>query len=142
MVKNADTKKMQIVGANIKLLSIDFKTLKEYDDDSINFNFYDNKTLVKVANDHFIVNIERRVNFVDGKLFDIAVVVEAILHFSEESNKNFKNSDDLKMYILERINFIIDQSPIMEGISLLISQITSSFGSVPLITPPVFKTEE
>ena len=49
-------------------------------------------------------------------------------------------TSDLENKILENEEFFLSST--ISGVSLLISQVLSSFGRVPVITPPVFMSED
>lgn len=79
--------------------------------------------------------ITRRLSFTPNSLFEITVSFGVFLEFKDE----YKDDETLDLNELKK-EFFVGQSAIinivMSRISLLISQMTSSFGERPIVTPP------
>ncbi|MDE6597609.1 MAG: hypothetical protein K2K60_03110 [Clostridia bacterium] len=78
----------------------------------------------------------RELHFVPDSSFKISVSMGSLLYFNE------KEIDNLELDKIDIVEEIKNCPPIINKLisrtSLLISQLTSSFGSHPVITPPVF----
>lgn len=110
-------------------IDLDFKI--QDDLDILDFN---NKLLV----------MEYRRNLIDIQTDEIFLEVSAIITFMVK--KNFENTiilpssiETLQRKILENEEFFL--SCTISGVSLLISQLLSTFGKIPPITPPLFLSE-
>jgi len=89
-----------------------------------------------------VISVSRTINFEPKSYFSLVVESGLILPLSQNDNKFVGTIDELISYTNEHIDTIINNSSIMETISLLISQISSSYGNTPIITPPFFVKAE
>ena len=81
--------------------------------------------------------ITRSFSFEPKSLVEVSVSFEVVL----ELNDKYKNSDKLDLSLIRKELISEDSvimSIIMSRISLLISQLTSSYGERPIVTPPSF----
>ena len=80
--------------------------------------------------------ITRNLAFEESQLFDLSVSYGAVLTFDESRSTEINwNELDLAREFKDNGGFVL--SNLMSRISLLIAQITSSFGQMPLVLPPV-----
>lgn len=93
------------------------------------------------GNDNVRVTVTRSLNFEQNELFELTVSFGAILKF-EPTKKNDYNWHEMNMAEEFRKNgdFVINN--LMARISLLIAQITSSFGQAPFVLPPNIAKED
>lgn len=86
------------------------------------------------------LTVTRNIRFDPSDLFELTVSYGVVLSFNSET-KNDVNWDeiDIQEEFKEYGSFVL--SNIMNRISLLISQITSSYGQPPIIMPPTFIRE-
>lgn len=85
--------------------------------------------------------ITRSFSFEPKSLVEVSVSFEVVL----ELNDKYKNSDKLDLSLIRKELISEDSvimSIIMSRISLLISQLTSSYGERPIVTPPSFMESE
>ncbi|MGN0318670.1 MAG: hypothetical protein ACI4E1_12140 [Lachnospira sp.] len=101
----------------------------------------DLKIKENISNTGFIdCIISRNLSFVPKSLVDITVSFGISLELNEKCKKtNTLDYDTLKKHLISEDSVIA--SIVMSRISLLISQLTSSYGERPIITPPSFMTE-
>lgn len=85
--------------------------------------------------------ISRKLSFIPRSLVDITVSFGVGLELNEKyKGNNAPDEDTLKNELFTEDNLIT--SIVMSRISLLISQLTSSYGERPIVTPPSFILEE
>ena len=85
--------------------------------------------------------ISRKLSFIPRSLVDITVSFGVGLELNEKyKGNNALDEDTLKNELFTEDNLIT--SIVMSRISLLISQLTSSYGERPIVTPPSFILEE
>lgn len=85
--------------------------------------------------------ITRSFSFEPKSLVEVSVSFEVVL----ELNDKYKNSDKLDLSLIRKELISEDSvimSIVMSRISLLISQLTSSYGERPIVTPPSFMESE
>lgn len=87
------------------------------------------------ANDETIqINVERILSFVPEGLFDLSVSFGAILHFNEDRKNEIDwNSVILAEEFVENGQFVMNN--LMSRISMLIAEITASYGQAPIVLP-------
>jgi len=85
-------------------------------------------------NDSVRIILTRTLKFDPEELFSLSVSFGAILKFTDRKDEIKWSDINLAEEFKENGNFIIPQ--LMSRISLLIGQITSSYGQQPLILPP------
>lgn len=93
------------------------------------------------GNDSVRVTVTRALNFEQEELFELTVSFGAILKF-EPTKKNDHNWHEINMAEEFRKNGAFVTNNLMSRISLLIAQITSSFGQTPFILPPNVASED
>lgn len=123
-------------GCSISLENVVYKKLEESPED-VSLNIKDNLNIQKKGSDDIELIISRNLSFTPYSLVDISVSFSVLLELNDK-HKGDKSPDynTIKNEILNKDNVIM--SIIMSRISLLISQLTSSYGERPIITPPSF----
>lgn len=110
-------------------------------------NDVEKKLLVKISDsfelrdvsfENINILVTRTISFKPKSLYDLSVSIKLILPLNQGANRFTGTRDDLVNYVSENIESIINRSELMETLSLLISQISSTFGKVPIITPPMY----
>ena len=90
----------------------------------------------KIDNDTVRLTVRRVLEFDPEELFEMSVSFGAILKFNEEKKSDY---DWEKVNLVEEFRengqFVLGN--LMSRISLLIAEITSSFGQTPIISPPL-----
>jgi len=64
------------------------------------------------------------------------------MHLDNKERKFEGSLDDLNSYANEHLTDIVNNSRVIETLSLIAAQITSAFGKYPVITPPHFLTSQ
>lgn len=98
---------------------------------------------VSVNEEHVKLKITRSLVFEPNELFELNVSFGAILKFNQKVKNEYNwNEMNLAEEFKENGDFVTVN--LMTRISLLVSQITSSFGQIPIILPPQLasKTED
>lgn len=126
---------------SIALENVSYKKLDDINED-VTLSVKDDLNINENVNgNNFIeIIITRNLSFVPKSLVDITVSFSVSLELNEKYVKtNVIDYKTLKNYLLFKENTLT--TIIMSRISLLISQLTSSYGERPIITPPSFMTE-
>ncbi|SEA06405.1 hypothetical protein SAMN04515656_10357 [Eubacterium aggregans] len=89
---------------------------------------------IEISNDYVNITLTRTLVADPVKLFEIMVAFEVILFFIDGDQNNLDQSEIEERLINEESDLLDD---IAGRISLLIAQITSSYGNPPIVTPPV-----
>ena len=85
--------------------------------------------------------ITRNLAFEESQLFDLSVSYGAVLTFDESRSIEINwNELDLAREFKDNGGFVLNN--LMSRISLLIAQITSSFGQMPLVLPPAIPVND
>lgn len=127
---------------SIALENVSYKKLDDLNED-VTLSVNDDLNIKENVNGYNFIEIiiTRNLSFAPKSLVDITVTFSVYLELNEKYAKN--NVIDykaLKNYLLFKENTLT--SIVMSRISLLISQLTSSYGERPIITPPSFMTED
>jgi len=95
--------------------------------DNLDVSFLDNK--------HIKLVLTRKINFQPAGLFETAVSFGAILTLKDDAYflVDWKTYDLPEEIINNSKNLV---NPLAARISMLVAQLTSSYGQVPIITPP------
>ena len=131
--------KMNIIGFNMELEKINYLRL-EASTKTVSASVTQKAEIVKVEGDCFVIRITRKVKTEPTNLFDLELSVLTFFTVDEETMINFKGLD-MKEYIDANLQEFIENSNAGSILSLLISQITSTCGALPLISPPFIKDE-
>ena len=114
------------------LTSVNYSTLPPAQNPSeTKISVTDETELIKLDNNKLKLSIKRSVTFNPNHLFDLNVCSSAIL--TGKTDLSLMNDDELKEVLLNNNPIIVN---LTSRISLLISQIFSTFGREPFITPP------
>lgn len=90
---------------------------------------------VDVYDDFVKLTVKRVLEFEPEELFDLSVSFGAVLRFHEDKKGDYDwKKINLAEEFRENGQFVLGN--LMSRISLLIAQITSSFGQAPIILPP------
>ena len=82
------------------------------------------------------VVMTRKISLGENEFFDLEASFHTIHFLKEEYNKSFQWDDyDLNTEVNNEIDFFV--GPGFDRLSLVLSQITSSFGGAPIVTPPM-----
>lgn len=115
------------------LQNICYNRLDVLKDDSHNLDCTDNIS-VMLQDEYVIVVLERELKFDPKELFELSVSFGAKLKLKEDKRKEIDwSSINLAEEFHKQGEFVL--ANLMSRISLLIAQITSSFGQQPLILP-------
>lgn len=83
------------------------------------------------------VVMTRKISLGENVFFDLAASFHTIHFLKEEYAKSFQWKDyDLDKAVNDEIDFFV--GPGFDRLSLVLSQITSSFGGAPIVTPPMY----
>lgn len=103
--------------------------------DEYSLNCNDRLEAKEISDEKLQVSVSRSLVFDPDDLYSISVTFVAVLKYNMAKKDELKNlSDDLSRDLLAHGQFFM--SNIMARISLLISEITSSYGQPGVITPP------
>nr|DAM90370.1 MAG TPA: Protein-export protein secB, Greek key beta sheet.35A [Caudoviricetes sp.] len=85
------------------------------------------------------LTVSRTIKFDPEEIFKLTVIYGAILKFKKEKKEDYKWREiDLAKEFKENGGFVLEN--LISRTSLLIAEITSSFGQPPVILPPVVVT--
>lgn len=91
-----------------------------------------------VSKNEIVLTMDRKITTFPDELFELEIKVKMNLPLNQKENKFTGSINDLKEYVNKNFASIVNNSNAMETISLLVSQITSTYAKVPIITPPVY----
>lgn len=128
--------KLNIIGTKVYLERIDYSSpdamAGEYE-----IQIQQKLELLEFQNNVIKIRMSREMIMNPKTNYFFKVSAVGAFKISEESRKNFKNEEDMKEYIISRMGFLVDKVQIGSTLSLIMANITSSFGSAPLIVPPI-----
>ncbi|MFV0553016.1 MAG: hypothetical protein ACK5L6_14000 [Anaerorhabdus sp.] len=125
-----------INGVEARIDTIEYKSI-EGNDEPKEIKDSQNLELIEFNNETFILKVHRTVNFIPSSMFqlDIKILIRFTID-EEKTMKNFKNYEEVKEYVDNKKIDFFNNVPIGSSLSLLIAQISSTFGSQPIILPP------
>lgn len=135
-MEQTNNEKVYISGFGVRLISVDYKLLRNPVNENLEVSLTQNINLKKLEMNEFTLIAERIVKFQPNEFYELKVVVEVDYRVNlEETIKYINNKEDLRDYVEKNMAVFFDKTPVGESISLLIGQITSTFGQFPIITP-------
>lgn len=113
--------------------------------ENLDFGVADEIEILEANNKELIIDFTRTLVYENDDDVEPFLQVSATANFSVKEDFNdtivlMSKTSDLENKILENEEFFLSST--ISGVSLLISQVLSSFGRVPVITPPVFMSED
>ncbi|RGD73556.1 hypothetical protein [Anaerofustis stercorihominis] len=113
--------------------------------ENLDFGVADEIEILEANNKELIIDFTRTLVYENDDDVEPFLQVSATANFSVKDDFNdtivlMSKTSDLENKILENEEFFLSST--ISGVSLLISQVLSSFGRVPVITPPVFMSED
>lgn len=113
---------------------INYNRIVDTDASECTLNCTDSLTVTLIDNGVRLI-LSRSLNFEPNALFELSVSFGAILTFDESKKNDFDwKAINLAEEFKENGEFAINN--LMSRITLLIAQITSSYGQMPIILPP------
>lgn len=136
MEKNKD--KLFINGVKVYLENIEYKST---DFNNIQIKISQNLDLVSCSKDMIIIRMTRKI--MSDQVDDFKFIVSSIgeFHLEEKSMDNFKNLDEMKKYVNQRMGYIIDKVQMGSVMSQIIANVTGTFGRPPIILPAVINED-
>jgi hypothetical protein len=135
--------KLYFEDVKYNLEKITYKAVKpNHSDADISMKPVDEYCIKSIDFDEILITVTRTINFEPKSLFSLVVESVLFLPLNQKEKKFTGSKEELISYTNDHIDTIINNSSLMETISLLISQISSSYGRIPIITPPFFLKPE
>lgn len=131
--------KLFFENVNIKLKNIEYKDL-DPSIENVKVVFNDEFEFITCTKQEVVLHVQRTVTTDPIHLFELIIKIELRMALNQKEHKFDGNQNELKDYANEHITTIIDNSRCMQTISLLVSQISSAYGRIPIVTPPNFIT--
>ena len=126
---------------DIFLEDISYSRLETNITTDCSLNCTDNINAQLIENQGIKLVVTRALEFEPESIFSMKVSFGAKLYFKEDKMKAFDWSQlNLAEEFRENGDFVINE--LMSRITLMIAQITASFGQVPLILPPLIPTND
>lgn len=128
-------------GYRYKLKDISYNTFDIEDDENseVEISFVDDFDIVKNNDKILIIDFNRKLIMSGDALFNLSITYR-IEHFVKQDEnihlKDYNIDEEIKK------NIEMFSGNVMSKVSLLISEITSNFGTFPIITPPIVKIED
>lgn len=120
----------------LRLKSINYQVIDEIPGHSdVTFTVNDSFTILEQASKKLNLVCSRTISFVPKSMFNLQVDYEMLFELNE-SNNSYENIDQ------ETIVGMINQTVLPSAISLVISNISSTEGRMPLVTQPVFMADQ
>ena len=137
--KVTNANKIFINGFSAKLDKVDYQSLpdpNENDDIRVNSSSSYKIGLVDKDIDKLVIFINREIKFTKNILFQIDIIAKIEISLDKETYNHLKSNSEIEEYANSSLvmNKILLQTGIEDYISLLVAQITSTFGRQPLIT--------
>lgn len=123
-----------------KIKYIALSQLKDGIDVSIKTS--DEYEITSVSSESILVNVTRSIGFEPKTIFSLVISASMSLPLTQGEKKFSGTLDELKSYVGEHIESIINNSSLMETISLVASQISAAYGKTPIITSPFLSNKE
>lgn len=131
--------KLFFENVNIKLKNVEYKDL-DPSIENVKVVFNDEFEFITCTKQEVVLHVQRTVTTDPIHLFELKIKIELRMALNQKEHKFDGNQNELKDYANEHITTIIDNSRCMQTISLLVSQISSAYGRIPIVTPPNFIT--
>lgn len=131
--------KLFFENVNIKLKNVEYKDL-DPSIENVKVVFNDEFEFITCTKQEVVLHVQRTVTTNPIHLFELKIKIELRMALNQKEHKFDGNQNELKDYANEHITTIIDNSRCMQTISLLVSQISSAYGRIPIVTPPNFIT--
>ncbi len=129
--------KLHFENVNIKIKDINYQSLdSKIPNGKIILN--DKYDIESISKKEILMYVQRTVTTDPNKIFELKVKIELKLPLNQKDHKFDGSIEELREYIKKNVLIIINNSSCMQTVSLLISQITSAYARVPVITPPNF----
>ena len=123
-------------GLHAQLQLLEYKFIN-FPENFVSIKPKDTFKLIECSKEKFVVDITRTVEFEENQLYKLKVIVrEEFIIDQEKTFSNFQNFDEFKKELNKKLVSFVNQSPAYNEISLVIGQITSMFGNVPVVLPP------
>ena len=120
-----------------RLLNISFQAIDSQEEKfDLNIKSSDTYRVISVSTDQIELNVSRHISFDPKVFYTLQIDMGIRLSLAHDEN-GFEYSDD---FIKEKIEEIVNDTHACEWISLLIAQISSTLGYMPIITPAKFLT--
>lgn len=121
-----------------RLNKIEYKFIESEVESQLVVEVKDHYT-TKIETNNFTIIFTREIRFEPRSLYSL--VVEAEIEYKlEEIDKKTSITEE---FIEKNINELLaNKSTVLENVSQLISNISSSMGRVPIITPPIFISQD
>lgn len=137
--KTTDVNKLFINGFSAKLDKIDYQSLSdpnEHNDIIVNSTSSYKIGSVDKDLDLLVILINREVKFTENILFHIDIIAKIEISLDKQTYNHLKSNSEIEEYANSSfvMNKILLQTGIEDYISLLVAQITSTFGRQPLIS--------
>ena len=108
---------------------------KIVDEDEHSLNCFDNIKVDVIGEEKVKITLTRSLRFEPEELFELSVSFGAVLKFVEDKKQEYHWHElNLAAEFRSKGEFVTNN--LMSRISLLMAQITSSYGQAPLILPP------
>ena len=130
----SETKKLFLNGFSMYLDKIEYYFIQNPKGDELQVHATEKYTLIKCTKKDFLIEVKRIVEF-EPNYFKVMATANVLFAIDEKTFDALPTKKDIEKYINENIKSIINKTPVGNGLALLIGQITSSFGNVPVITP-------
>jgi len=111
----------------------------------LDFGISDEIEIIEANNKELVIDFTRTLLYEKDEDAEPFLQVSSTIAFSVKEDFNntivlMSKARDLEKKIIENEEFFLSSA--ISGVSLVISQILSTFGRVPIITPPVFMNDE
>lgn len=111
-------------------------------DNEVKIQTFDSYEIENITLKEIVIKVRRIIEFDPKGIFNLKVVSKMILPLNQNDLKFEGTQEDLILYTNSHIVTIINNSNLMETMSLIISQVTSSYGRIPLVTAPFYSDKK
>lgn len=125
-----------MVRYQLKSIKYDFLPNPQDSVGKIEIKITDTVDIIRCDEQEIEIEIKRSIRFMPEALFTLDVVVALINKLDTDKSYVFQDEAERNTYVENNIKHIVDGSNIIQQVSLLIGNITSNYGRIPIISPP------
>lgn len=131
----SQSEKIFVNNVGVRLDSVDYKFICDPKGNAnLSIVATDSTNIDECDFEHIVIRLLRTVKFSPSDFYSIGVTVVLNYSLNEKTKENFETKKELLKYAKEHVNVLINKTPVCSSISAIISEVTSSFGQVPIIT--------
>lgn len=141
-MKMAQTEKLLVSSTEYVLEKINYENVQLPGERQLQVNVAQGGELVGCTKEVVTIRVESETTFDPDEYFHLKIAVLAYLYLDPRTYENLSTENKIREYVAANMPEILGKLAVWPGLSLLISQISSSFGKVPIILPPAYRPDQ